>query len=106
MLAEITITPVRSTTQTPHITEALRTLSDLDVAYEVTAMGTLVEGDEDDVWTAARRCHEAARTSAGRVVTTVRIDDDPESQRRTLREQARRVTEEVEDRPINDLVIP
>jgi uncharacterized protein (TIGR00106 family) len=45
--------------------------------YQLTAMGTLVEGDWDEVIGLVRRCHEAMRKEAGRVSTHITIDDRP-----------------------------
>lgn len=45
--------------------------------YQLTAMGTLVEGDWDEVLGLVRRCHEAAREGGGRVYTHITIDDRP-----------------------------
>ena len=45
--------------------------------YQLTAMGTLVEGDWDEVLGLVRRCHEAMREEAGRVLTHIAIDDRP-----------------------------
>jgi uncharacterized protein (TIGR00106 family) len=43
--------------------------------YQLTAMGTLVEGDWDEVLGLVRRCHEAMREEDGRVLTHIAIDD-------------------------------
>ena len=47
--------------------------------YQLTAMGTLVEGDWDEVLGLVRRCHEAMRGEAGRVLTHIAIDDRPKA---------------------------
>jgi uncharacterized protein (TIGR00106 family) len=43
--------------------------------YQLTAMGTIVEGDWDEVLGLIRRCHEAMRGEAARVLTKITIDD-------------------------------
>jgi uncharacterized protein (TIGR00106 family) len=45
--------------------------------YQLTAMGTIVEGDWDEVLGLVRRCHEAMRDDGGRVYTHITIDDRP-----------------------------
>ena len=47
-----------------------------DIKYELTAMGTIIEGDLDRLLTLARKMHEAV-FDAGlmRVVTIIEIDD-------------------------------
>jgi len=43
--------------------------------YQLTAMGTIVEGEWDEVLGLVRRCHETMRGEAARVVTHITIDD-------------------------------
>jgi uncharacterized protein (TIGR00106 family) len=43
--------------------------------YKLTAMGTIVEGEWDDVFELIKECHAYARRSAGRVLTTITVDD-------------------------------
>ncbi|HMA53557.1 MAG TPA: MTH1187 family thiamine-binding protein [Acidobacteriota bacterium] len=45
--------------------------------YQLTAMGTIVEGEWDEVIGLVRRCHEAMRQETGRVYTHITIDDRP-----------------------------
>jgi uncharacterized protein (TIGR00106 family) len=46
------------------------------LTYEITPMGTLVEGPLDDLFTLARSLHDAvAGDDVNRVVTVIRIDD-------------------------------
>ena len=47
-----------------------------NVAYQLTPMGTIIEGDLDMVLAVVRRMHEVPFNSGvGRVVTSIRIDD-------------------------------
>ncbi len=43
--------------------------------YQLTSMGTIVEGDWDDVFALIKECHQAMRREAGRVSTHISIDD-------------------------------
>ena len=45
------------------------------IDYQLTAMGTIVEGGPDEVWGLIRRCHEKMRKRANRVSTHITIDD-------------------------------
>ena len=46
------------------------------VRYELTAMGTIMEGDLDVILDIVRKMHEAPfRKGAKRVLTTLRVDD-------------------------------
>jgi uncharacterized protein (TIGR00106 family) len=47
-----------------------------DIKYELTAMGTVIEGDLERLLTLARKMHEAVfDAGAMRAVTTIEIDD-------------------------------
>jgi uncharacterized protein (TIGR00106 family) len=43
--------------------------------YRLTAMGTIVEGEWDDVFALVRECHRRMRQEAGRVLTHIAVDD-------------------------------
>jgi uncharacterized protein (TIGR00106 family) len=46
------------------------------VKYEITAMGTIVEGDLDRILAVVRKMHEETfGEGVSRVVTTIKIDD-------------------------------
>ena len=47
-----------------------------DIKYELTSMGTIIEGDLERLLTLARKMHEAIfDAGAVRVLTTIKIDD-------------------------------
>jgi uncharacterized protein (TIGR00106 family) len=96
MIAELTILPIGSEPHLTHaIAEAVRVVADSGLEYQVTAMGTLLQGDEEAVWETIRRCHRAARqVTRGRIVTEVRIDDGSDVQS-TLSHGVRRVQEDL-----------
>jgi len=78
-MIEVSIVPVG--TQTPSVSQyvagAVRILqSEPDIKYELTAMGTIIEGDLERLLALAGRMHRSA-FDAGvmRVVTTVKIDE-------------------------------
>ena len=79
VIAEVSVTPVG--TQTPSVSEyvakAIRALrQEKDTRYELTAMGTIIEGELDKVLRAVRRMHESLfDDGVKRVITTIRIDD-------------------------------
>jgi len=78
-LVEVSIVPLG--TETPSVSQyvarAVGVLqSEKDIKYELTAMGTIIEGDLEHLLTLVRKMHEAV-FDAGitRVVTTIKIDD-------------------------------
>ena len=78
-LVEISIIPLGTPTPSvsQYIAQAVKVLEgEKDIKYELTAMGTIIEGDLERVLTLARKMHQAV-FNAGimRVVTTIKIDD-------------------------------
>ena len=78
-LVEVSIIPLG--TKTPsvsqYVAQAAKVLQgEKDIRYELTAMGTIIEGDLERLLTLVRKMHEAV-LDAGvmRVVTTVKIDE-------------------------------
>ena len=43
--------------------------------YQLTSMGTIVEGDWEDIMAITQKCHEEIQKFADRVVTNIQIDD-------------------------------
>ncbi len=78
-MIEISIVPlgVGTPSLSQYITQAVKVLQkEKGIKYELTAMGTIIEGDLEQLLALARRMHEAV-FDAGvmRVVTTIKIDD-------------------------------
>jgi len=78
-IAEVSIIPLG--TKTPSVSKyiacACRVLQDeKNIKYELTSMGTIIEGDLGDILRIVRNMHEAAfGDGIMRVITTVNIDD-------------------------------
>jgi uncharacterized protein (TIGR00106 family) len=78
-IAEISVVPLG--TKTPSVSQyvarAVKVLErEKDIKYEITPMGTIIEGDLDKILTVVRKMHEAVfGEGVARVLTTVRIDD-------------------------------
>jgi uncharacterized protein (TIGR00106 family) len=78
-IAEISIVPLG--TKTPSVSQyvvrAIKVLEkEKDMKYELTAMGTIVEGDLDRILAVVRKMHEETfGDGVARVLTTVKIDD-------------------------------
>jgi uncharacterized protein (TIGR00106 family) len=77
MLAELEIIPIgtKSVSLSRLLAEAAKLIDASGLAYRAGPMGTVVEGEWDDVMRLAKACHDALRQATGRVVTTIRIDD-------------------------------
>lgn len=78
-IAEIIITPLgtRTPSVSKYVARAVKVLEqEKDVKYELTSMGTIVEGDLDKILLVAKKMHEGTfDEGVARVATTVRIDD-------------------------------
>ena len=78
-MVEVSIVPVGTGTPSvsQYVANAVRLLRDeKDVKYELTAMGTIIEGDLERLLALVGKMHQSA-FDAGvmRVVTTVKIDE-------------------------------
>jgi len=77
-IAEISVVPLG--TKTPSVSQyvarAVKVLErEKDIKYEITAMGTIVEGDLDRILAVVKKMHEGTfGEGVARVLTTVRID--------------------------------
>ena len=85
MVIEFSVVPVgRGEELAGSVARILDIIDRSGLPYQLTAMGTLVEGDWDEVITLVRRCHEAMRGETGRVLTHVAIDDRPKASDRLV----------------------
>ncbi len=77
MLAELEIVPIGtgSASLSSLLAEVAKLIDQSGLDYRVGPMGTVVEGEWDRVMALAKQCHQAMFASAGRVMTTIRIDD-------------------------------
>ncbi len=78
-IAEVSIIPLGtgSPSISQHVARALAVLrQEKDVKYELTSMGTIIEGDLETILEAVRRMHQTVFSEeVVRVVTTIKIDD-------------------------------
>ena len=78
-MVEVCVVPVG--TETPsvskYVVRAVQLLQEeRDIKYELTAMGTIIEGDLERLLALVKRMHQSAfDMGAKRVVTTVKIDE-------------------------------
>jgi len=77
-IMEINIIPLG--TKTPSVSkfivEAVKVLKKGGLNYELTSMGTIVEGELNELFPLAKKMHLATFTQGiKRVVTTIKIDD-------------------------------
>lgn len=76
MLAELSVVPLdHGMNMKEYVARILDLVDKSGVDYELTAMGTLVEGESAVVWPLLRDCHEAIAAISNRVETRIIIDD-------------------------------
>ncbi len=76
MLLELSVIPLgRGRSIGQDLAELLRIIDASGLDYRLTAAGTILEGDWDQVMVVARKCHEEMRKKTERVVTLIKVDD-------------------------------
>ena len=77
-ILEISVVPIgtKETSVSSYVADCIRILKKEKVRYELTSMGTNIEGDLKDLIRVAVKMHEEPfRKGAARVLTTLKIDD-------------------------------
>jgi len=77
-ILEISVVPIgtRDTSLSAYVADCLRVLKKEKVRYELSSMGTNIEGDLRDLFKVAFAMHQVPfKKGAQRVVTTMKIDD-------------------------------
>ena len=77
-IAEISVVPIGTGTPSlsRHVAAVLRLLEEQKIDYELTSMGTIIEGDLESILTLAGKMHQAAFGGGVlRVLTTLKIDE-------------------------------
>lgn len=75
-IAEFSITPIgKGVSVGAHVARCLEIVDRSGLPYRLHAMGTVVEGEFDDILNLIARCHKAVAEDCERVSTVVKIDD-------------------------------
>ena len=79
-IVEVSVVPLgtKSPTVSPYVARAVRVLENArDVKYKLTAMGTIIEGDLENLLELVKKMHRTVLDADGvmRVVTIIRIDE-------------------------------
>ncbi len=76
MVVEFSIVPVgRGESLSGLVAKVLDVVDGSGLPYKLTAMGTIVEGEWNDVMELIKTCHFLMRGEANRVLTRISIDD-------------------------------
>ena len=82
-IVEVSVVPIgiQEISLSGYVADALRVLNKSGLKYELTSMGTIVEGDLDEIIRTIREMHETTfQKEIMRVVTTIKIDDRRDKQ--------------------------
>ena len=83
MLIEFSIVPVGSGSSIgDRLAEVLKIVDDSGLPYKVNPMGTVVEGEWDELFKLVRKCHSVVIKQEERVITTISVDDRKEKPNR------------------------
>jgi uncharacterized protein (TIGR00106 family) len=76
VIAEFSVVPVGKGEELAKLVAGVVDIIDRSgLPYQLTAMGTLVEGEWDDVLALIKECHFKMRRQGARVLTRISIDD-------------------------------
>lgn len=76
MLAIFSVTPLdKGESVSKYVAQIVDLIDKSGIPYKLTAMGTIVEGEPDEVFSLIKQCHLAMREMSNRVITSINIDD-------------------------------
>ncbi len=76
MLLEFSIVPLGSGSSVGEsVAEVLRLVDASGLSYKINPMGTVIEGEWDELFRLVRKCHMAVLRHEARVLTSIKIDD-------------------------------
>ena len=83
MLAIFSTFPVdKGESMAKDVSEVIALIDSSGLSYQTTAMGTMVEGEWDDVMSLIKKCHHKLREQSRRVYTQITIDDRQDAKNR------------------------
>jgi uncharacterized protein (TIGR00106 family) len=76
MLAEFSVVPIgKGESVSEYVADCLELVVASGIDYRVNPMGTVVEGEYDEVMDLIKRCHGKVLERCPRVITTIKLDD-------------------------------
>jgi uncharacterized protein (TIGR00106 family) len=75
VLVEFSMTPLgKGESVSAFVSRSLDIVDHSGLPYRMTPMGTIVEGEWDQVFQVIRACHERMRRDCDRITTAIRVD--------------------------------
>jgi uncharacterized protein (TIGR00106 family) len=94
MLVSFSVVPLgKGASVSPQVARVLKIVDESGVSYKANPMGTVLEGEWDDVMGLVKKCHAEVMKDAERVLTTITIDD-----RRGTEDRMEKKLESVEEK--------
>jgi uncharacterized protein (TIGR00106 family) len=76
ILAEFSVVPLgKGVSVSPVVARVLRIVARSGISYKANPMGTVLEGEWDQVMGIIKECHQEVMKDADRAVTSIKIDD-------------------------------
>ncbi len=76
MVVNFSIVPIgKESSLSAQVAEILKIVSESGISYKLHSMGTILEGDWDEIMELIKKCHKKILMDSGRVLTTITIDD-------------------------------
>jgi uncharacterized protein (TIGR00106 family) len=76
MLAEFSIFPIGDgVSLSKYVARSLKLIDESGLSYRINPMGTVVEGEWDEVMALIKSCHHAILEDTQRVTCSIKIDD-------------------------------
>jgi len=76
MIVEFSVVPIgKGESVSQYVAECLKIVEASGIDYRINPMGTVLEGDYDQVMDVVRKCHMRVMELSPRVITSVKIDD-------------------------------
>ncbi len=83
MIVEFSIVPIgKGECLAELVSKVVDIVDGSGLPYQLTAMGTIVEGEWNDVFELIKECHFRMRQFASRVMTSITIDDREKAEKR------------------------
>jgi uncharacterized protein (TIGR00106 family) len=75
MIVEFSVWPMVGPSVSQHVAKVVKLVDESGLNYKLNAMGTVVEGDWDEVMGLIKKCHQLLAGETERVITNISIDD-------------------------------
>ena len=96
MLAELTIIPVgKDVSISPDVAKAVEIIDESGLDYRLNPMGTVMEGDINQILEVVKKCYEAVMEISQRVIVTLSLDDRKDRQSPRIEKKVTSVEEKV-----------